>query len=115
MQIILYNRRKVTTNSSRSVFKKNNKVEEGGASCLGVKREHESIDLMARKMMRGKIEPFVVPIVVRALPTMIQVIIQTTTIPQMTSPQKTTKGAKAGSTTNDIAIGEITKGIEVGN
>jgi len=31
-----------------------------------VKREHESIDLRARKMMRGGVEPFVVPMVAQA-------------------------------------------------
>jgi hypothetical protein len=33
-------------------------------------------------------EPFVVPTLVRAVPTIIQVVRQTTTIPQMTSPQE---------------------------
>ncbi len=39
MQTTLENRKKVATNSPRNVFKKKNKVEEGGASCLRVKRE----------------------------------------------------------------------------
>jgi hypothetical protein len=39
MKTTLENRKKVVTNSPRSVFKKKNKVEEGGASSLGVKRE----------------------------------------------------------------------------
>jgi hypothetical protein len=36
-----------------------------------VKREHESIDWRAQKMMRGKVEPFAEPIVVRVVPTMV--------------------------------------------
>jgi hypothetical protein len=51
-----------------------------------VKREHENTYLKAQKMMRGKVEPFAVPIVVRAMPPMVQAIKQTTTIPHMTSP-----------------------------
>jgi len=42
MQTTLENRKKVATNSPRSVLKRNNKVEEGEASCSRVKREHES-------------------------------------------------------------------------
>jgi hypothetical protein len=38
----LDNRKKVATNFPRSALKRTNKVEEGGASSLGVKREHES-------------------------------------------------------------------------
>jgi hypothetical protein len=55
---------------------------------LGVKREHVSTNLRAQKMMRGKLEPFVVPTMVRAMPPMVQVVRQTTTIPQMTSPHE---------------------------
>jgi hypothetical protein len=32
-------KKKATTNSPRSAFKKNNKIEEGGASGLGEKKE----------------------------------------------------------------------------
>jgi hypothetical protein len=39
-------------------------------------------------MMRGKLEPFVIPTMVRAMPPMVQVVRQTTTIPQMTSPHE---------------------------
>jgi hypothetical protein len=35
----LENRKKVTTDSPRSVFKRKNKVEEGGALGSGMKRE----------------------------------------------------------------------------
>jgi hypothetical protein len=41
----LENRKKATTYSPRSVFKKKNKIEEGRASGLRMKREQESIDL----------------------------------------------------------------------
>jgi hypothetical protein len=33
------NKKKATTDSPRSVVKKKNRVEERGASCLGMKRE----------------------------------------------------------------------------
>jgi hypothetical protein len=39
MKTTLENRKKVATNSSRSVFKRKNKVEKGGASSSRVKRE----------------------------------------------------------------------------
>ncbi len=67
MQTTLENRKKATTNSPRSAFKRKNKVEEGGASHWGVKREHESTNLRAHKMMRGRVEPSIVPTMVRAL------------------------------------------------
>jgi hypothetical protein len=64
---------------TRSVFKRNNRVEKGGASSSRMKKEHESIDLRAHKMMRGRVEPFAVPIVV-------QVIKEIVAVPQMTFP-----------------------------
>ncbi len=88
MQTTLKNRKKVATIFSRSAFERKNIVEEGGRSGSRVKREHESIDWRAQKMMRGKVEPFAEPIVVRVVPTMVQVIRHTTTIPQMASPQE---------------------------
>jgi hypothetical protein len=39
MKTTLKNRKKVAIDSLRSVFKRKNKVEEGRASSLGVKRE----------------------------------------------------------------------------
>ncbi len=39
-------------------------------------------------MMKGKVEPFVVPIVVQVMPMMVQVDRQTIEVPYMTSPQK---------------------------
>jgi hypothetical protein len=45
----LENRKKVVANSLRSVLKKKNRVEEGGAPGLGVKREHESTDVRHKK------------------------------------------------------------------
>jgi uncharacterized protein (DUF2132 family) len=38
-----------------------------------VKREQENTYLRAHKMMKGKVEPFTMPIVVRAVPTMIHI------------------------------------------
>ncbi len=87
------NRKKATTNFP-SAFKKNI-VEEGGALGLGMKREQESTYLRAQKMMRGIVEPSIVPIMVRAMPIVVRVVpivIQTikqiTIVPQMTSPQE---------------------------
>jgi hypothetical protein len=74
MEIPLNNRKKTTTDSPRSAFKKKNRIEEGGALSLGVKKEEESTNLRAQKMMRGIVEPFVIPIVVRAVPPMVQVV-----------------------------------------
>ncbi len=64
MQTTVENRKKVIANSLRSVVKKKNKVEEGGALGSGMKMEQESIKVKAHKMMKGKMEPFVMPIVV---------------------------------------------------
>jgi hypothetical protein len=47
MQTTLENRKIVATNSPRVVFKKKNKVEEGGASTLGMRKEHENIHIRA--------------------------------------------------------------------
>ncbi len=53
-----------------------------------MKREQESIDLRAQKMMKGRVEPFVVPIVVSAMPQMVQIVKQTAIVPHMTSPHE---------------------------
>jgi hypothetical protein len=42
MHITLKNRKKATVESPRSAFKRKNKVQKGGTSGLGVKKEHES-------------------------------------------------------------------------
>ncbi len=64
-------------------------------------------------MMKGKMEPFVVPTVVRAMPTMVNATKQTIKMPQMIMPQETTKGTKARGTTYDILIGKTTKGAKL--
>jgi hypothetical protein len=38
-------------------------------------------------MMKGKVEPSTIPIVVRVMPPMVQALRQATTVPQMTLPQ----------------------------
>jgi hypothetical protein len=43
----LENRKKATTDSPRSAFKKKNRIEEGRALSSRVKKEHESTDLRA--------------------------------------------------------------------
>jgi hypothetical protein len=37
-------------------------------------------------MMKGKVEPFAVPIVVRGVPIVVHVVKQTTIVPHMTFP-----------------------------
>jgi hypothetical protein len=74
--------------SRRKTKLKKNIVEERGVSGSKMKREHESKNLKAHRMMRGILEPFVVPIVVKALPTVLQKVGQTTIIPHMTFPQE---------------------------
>ncbi len=81
MQTTLENIKKVATNSPRSAFKRKNIVEEGRALGSEVKREHKSTNLKAQKMMKGRMEPSIVPTVVRAMPTMVQAIIQTVVVP----------------------------------
>jgi hypothetical protein len=51
-----------------------------------MKREHENTDLRAQKMMRGRVEPFIVLAMVRAMPLMVQVVGHITTVPQMIFP-----------------------------
>jgi hypothetical protein len=46
-----------------------------------VKKEHESTNLRAHKMMRGRVEPSIVPTMVKAMPIMAQVAKQTEEIP----------------------------------
>jgi hypothetical protein len=53
-----------------------------------VKRENESIDSKAQKMMKGTMEPFAILTMVRAVPPMVHVIKQFIPIPHMTSPQE---------------------------
>jgi hypothetical protein len=55
----------------KCAFKRKNKVEEGRASCSKVKIKQKSIDLKAQKMMKGIVEPFIVPTVVRVVPLVV--------------------------------------------
>ncbi len=56
MKTKLENKKKVASNFLGSAFKRKNRVEEGGASGSRVRREHESTNLRAHKMMRGRME-----------------------------------------------------------
>jgi hypothetical protein len=47
MQTTLENKKKVVVDFPKSAFKRKNKVEEGRASSLGVKKEHENTYLRA--------------------------------------------------------------------
>ncbi len=89
MKTTLENRKKAVVDSSRSALKRKNIIEEGRASGSRMKREQESTNLRAQKMMKGRMEPFKVPTMVRAVPTMVHEAKQITEIPQMTTPQKT--------------------------
>jgi hypothetical protein len=64
MQKTLKNRKKVAINSPRITLKRKNKVEEGRASSSIMKKEQKSIHLRAQKMMRSKVEPSTMPIMV---------------------------------------------------
>ncbi len=79
MQTTLENIKKVVVDSPSSVFQRKNKVEEGRASSSRVKKEQENTDVRAQKMMRGRVEPFVVP-------TVVQVMRQTIELPHMIIP-----------------------------
>ncbi len=87
MQTTLQNKKKAITDFL-SALKRKNRVEEGIFLGLGVKREHESIDLRAHKMMKGRMEPSIVLTMVKAVPTMVHAIRQIATVPQMTSPHE---------------------------
>ncbi len=64
MQTTLENRKNVAINFPKNAPKTKNEVEEGGALSSGVKMEHENIDVKGQKMMKGIVEPFVVPTLV---------------------------------------------------
>jgi hypothetical protein len=65
METTLENKKKAIANSPRNALKRKNKVEEGGASSSRMKREHESTNLSAQKIMKGIVEPFTVLTVVK--------------------------------------------------
>ncbi len=78
MQTTPKNKEKVARNSLKSAFKWKNKVEERGVLGSRVKREQKSTNLKAQKMMRGRVEPSIMLI-------MVHVVRQTLTVPHMTS------------------------------
>jgi hypothetical protein len=86
MKITLKNKNKVAIDFPRNAFKKKNRAEEGGASSLEMKREQDIKDLKARKVMKGRVEPSIMPIMVREVPTMVHVVRQIVAVPQMTFP-----------------------------
>jgi hypothetical protein len=49
MQTLLENKKNATTDFLKIVLKKNNRVEEGGASSSKMKIKHESTNLKAQK------------------------------------------------------------------
>jgi len=81
MQITLENKKKVVADFPRSALKRKNKVEERRALSSKVKKEQESTNLRAPKMMRVKVEPSAVPIVVHTVKL-------SAIVPHMTSPQE---------------------------
>ncbi len=74
MNTTLENKKKVASNSPRSAFKRKNRVEERGASSSRVRSEHECTYLRAQKMMKGRVEPSVMPIVVKAMPIVVHIV-----------------------------------------
>jgi hypothetical protein len=74
MQTTLKNRKKAVVNSLRSALKRKNRVEEGGALGSKVKREQERTYFRAHEMMRGKLEPFTMLIVVKAMPIVVKAV-----------------------------------------
>jgi hypothetical protein len=64
-------------------------------------------------MTRGRVEPFAVPTMVKAVPLVVHVVKRTTTNTiNDISTREIAKGTKAGNTTDDIAIGKTVVGIE---
>jgi hypothetical protein len=53
-----------------------------------VKREHESANVKAQKMMRGKMEPSTMPTMVWVVPTFVHVAKQTIGVPHIASPHE---------------------------
>ncbi len=79
MQATLEYRRKVVTKFPKNALKNKNKVKEGGALGLGVKKEQKNTEARAQKMMRGRVEPYV-------MPTLVSTGRQNVKVPQMSSP-----------------------------
>jgi hypothetical protein len=71
MKTTLENIKKAIAKCLINAFKRKNKVEEVGASGSRVKKEHDNTNLRAQKMMKGIMEPSVVPIVVRVVLTLV--------------------------------------------
>jgi hypothetical protein len=72
--VTLDNRKNNCSILSNKFLKKKNKVEEGGALGSGVKKKYESTYLRAKKMMRGKVEPYVVSTMIRIMPIVVLVV-----------------------------------------
>ncbi len=53
MQATLETKIKTTAESPRSVFKRKDKIEEGGGSRLEIKKKQESTEARVQKMMKG--------------------------------------------------------------
>jgi len=47
---------------------------EGGALGSRMNKEHENINLRAQKMMKGRVEPSIMPTMVKVMPIMVQAI-----------------------------------------
>jgi hypothetical protein len=54
-----------------------------------VKREQESTYIRVQKMMRGRVEPSTMPIVVKVVSIVVHATKQIIEIPQMTTPYET--------------------------
>jgi hypothetical protein len=81
-----------------------------------VKKAQESTNLRARKMMKGKMEPFVVPTMVREMPIEVHVVKQTTSSTTYDiSILKIIEGEEVRDTKDDVTTRRIVKGAELGN
>jgi hypothetical protein len=74
MWTTLDNRKKATSYSPRSVFKKKNKVEERRASSSRVKKQHENTHFRAQKMMSNRVQPSIILILTKVVPLVVQIV-----------------------------------------
>ncbi len=80
MQTALENRKKNVVEFLRSVIKRKNRVEDGKDLSLGMKSKQESTNMRAQKMMKGRMEPSIMPTVVKVVLIVVQAAKHTTNI-----------------------------------
>ncbi len=81
-----------------------------------MKREQKNIDARPQKMMKGKMEPSTMPIVVWVVPIVVQVTRQTIEVPHMISPyERQLKEYRHEVPHMTSPQKETTKGVELGS